>query len=193
MSQSMWNGRMRGALVALAACGMLFSAAESKACADPTAGKPAPIRIPFQDQSEWRQDEGRPPIVGLWHTVYTQTSGLPFNETLKQWHSDGTENENANLPPIGGNVCFGVWKETGPRSVKLHHLGLMFNPPNPADPNCLVGCPLGNFTIDETDTVSKDGKTYTGMFTFKTFNTDGSPTGLVITGTVVATRITVND
>jgi hypothetical protein len=28
-------------------------------------------------------------IVGLWHVVYT-AGGSIFNETLDQWHSDGT-------------------------------------------------------------------------------------------------------
>ncbi len=36
---------------------------------------------------------------GLWRVVYT-AGGSTFNKTLDQWHSDGTEFENAWLPPI---------------------------------------------------------------------------------------------
>lgn len=68
-----------------------------------------------------------------------------------------TEFENAFLPPAGGNVCFGVWKDLGDYRAKLHHIGLMFNPD---------GSLSSIFTVDEKDTVSSDGKTYEGMFDF---------------------------
>jgi hypothetical protein len=48
--------------------------------------------------------------------------------TANQWHSDGTEFENAWLPPDTGNICFGVWKEVAPRTVRLHHIGWLFTP-----------------------------------------------------------------
>jgi hypothetical protein len=55
-------------------------------------------------------------IVGLWHVIYTATSvpisipehpydfspPFPFFESYKIWHGDGTEWENAFLPPTGG-------------------------------------------------------------------------------------------
>ena len=49
----------------------------------------------------------------------------------------------------------------------------------------------GTFTLDETNTVSYDGKTYTGSFEFKTFDLNGN-LGADVTGTIAATRITVN-
>ncbi len=74
----------------------------------------------------------RDPIVGLWHVVYT-AGGKVFNETLDQWHSDGTEFENAFLAPAQGNICFGVWKPTGSHSVSPapHWLDL-----RPFQPHC---------------------------------------------------------
>jgi hypothetical protein len=52
------------------------------------------------------------------------------------------------------------------------------------------------FTIDETDTVASDGKTYKGTFDFKLFdatNVFGTGTPLAeVTGTTAGTRITVD-
>jgi hypothetical protein len=121
-------------------------------------------------------------IVGLWHVVYTAGGSL-FNETLDQWHSDGTEFENAYLPVAQGNICFGVWKTVGTRMVRLHHVGWTYDP--------VAGGPAnGVFTLDESNTISRDGKTYTGSFTFKTYPLTG--TGVEVKGTIAATRITVD-
>ena len=68
-------------------------------------------------EEESYSDGDADPIVGLWHVVYT-SGGKLFNETLDQWHSDGTEFENAFLAPAQGNICFGVWKPTGSHSVR---------------------------------------------------------------------------
>lgn len=140
-------------------------------------------------------------IVGLWHVHYTATYDMnfplnqaapptpfPFLESLKTWHADGTEMENAFLPPIGGNVCFGVWKRITDRMVKLRHVGLMFNPETGAVANV--------FTVDEIDQVSRDGMSYHGAFTFKVYgpdDVDGTGTALAeIRGTTAATRIAVH-
>lgn len=121
-------------------------------------------------------------IVGLWHVIYTANDSL-FAETLKQWHSDGTEFENVNHNPAIGSVCLGVWKQVAVRTVRLHHVGWLFN----AD-----GSSAGTFTQDETDTVSANGMSYTGTFTFKTYDVNGNFSGFEASGTIAATRITVN-
>ena len=113
---------------------------------------------------------------------YTASDGSPFLESFKTWHADGTEFENAFLPPIGGNVCFGVWKEVSHLTVKLHHVGLMFNPD---------GSIKATFTVDELDTVAADNKTYSGTFDFKVFDPSGNLLQEV-KGTTAAMRITVD-
>ena len=55
------------------------------------------------------------------------TTPFPLLFFFKTWHADGTEFENAFVPPAGGNICYGVWKDLGKGTVKLHHIGLMFN------------------------------------------------------------------
>jgi hypothetical protein len=199
----LWSRRF-SALGALIVLGLLFTAAGAKAggCALPyKTGAGAAPAIPFvspHTDGEWNEHAT---IVGLWHVNYTATSDdnfppggsfpptpFPFVESLKTWHADGTELENAFLPPTGGNICFGVWKDLGKGTVKLHHIGLMFN----SD-----GSLSAIFTQDETDTVASDGKTYKGMFDFKLWppSYDAVGTGKPIAevkGTVAATRITVD-
>lgn len=148
-------------------------------------------------------DDRRAPseIVGLWHVLYTatySTSGpLPVPvvppgsftliQSYKTWHADGTEFENAFLPPVGGNVCFGVWKKLDDCSVKLHHIGLMFAPD---------GSVANVFTVDEINRVAPDGRTYSGTFDFKIFpGTDIFGTGTPVQefkGSTLGTRITVD-
>ena len=113
---------------------------------------------------------------------------FPFVESLKTWHADGTEFENAFLPPVGGNICFGVWKEVGKDTVKLHHIGLMF-----ATDSSLSAI----FTDDETNTVASDGKSYKGTFVFKLWPPSYEAVGVgkpiaEVRGTIAATRIAVD-
>ena len=201
--QAFRSGRF-SALVALVGLGLLFTASGAKAAG---CGLPyktgAALSISFlspqanEPLNHQGGEESNKPgsIVGLWHLIYTATSAPPpfptppfkFAETYKTWHGDGTEFENAFLPPGGGNICFGVWKDLGHRSVKLHHIGLMFAPD---------GKISHIFTVDETDTVASDGKTYEGTFDFKLFdptNVFGTgPASAEVTGTTAGTRITVD-
>jgi len=191
------------ALVALVALGLLFTASGAKGAGCGLPYKPGTaLSIPFVSShgnslnlQEDEESNKHASIVGLWHVIYTATSAPPpfpptpfqFVESYKTWHEDGTEFENAFLPPAGGNVCFGVWKELGHHSVKLHHIGLMFA----AD-----GAISNVFTVDETVTVAPDGETYKGNFDFKVFdatNVFGTGTPSVeVTGTTAGTRITVD-
>jgi len=169
-------------------------------CAVPYKTTAAPA-IPFVSPHDNEETNEKAGIVGLWHVIYTGTTddnfppGGPypptpfqFLESFKTWHADGTEFENAFLPPTGGNICFGVWKELHDHTVKLHHIGLMFNPD---------GSMLAIFTVDETDKVASDGKTYNGSFDFKlwppSYDAVGKGTPISeVTGTTAATRISVN-
>jgi len=203
VSRALWSRRFFafGALIVL---GLLFTAAGAKAggCALPyKAGAGAAPAIPFvspQADGEWNEHAT---IVGLWHVNLTANydenfppggpfppTPFPFVESFKTWHADGTEFENAFLPPAGGNICYGVWKDLGKGTVKLHHIGLVFN----SD-----GSLSAIFTQDETDTVSSDGKTYKGMFDFKLWPPSYDAVGVgkpiaEVKGTVAATRITVD-
>jgi hypothetical protein len=195
------------ALVALLALGLAFTSRSATAagCAVPYAAG-APILSPLANPQLADAPNQPFTIVGLWNVNYTgtydnnfplppaapATPPFPFLESYKTWHADGTEFENAFLPPSSGNVCFGVWKDLGRGTVKLHHIGLMFNPDatSPADAVANV------FTVDEIDTVAPNGKTYKGAFDFKIFDaSDVFGTGTPIAevkGTIAATRIIVD-
>ena len=194
-----WGERLRGGaqllgrlfrrgITTLAVAGLVLTAVNAKAACGSFLGPhaAAPVMPMLGQEAAGADSWGAQgaPIVGLWAVVYT-AGGATFNETLDQWHSDGTEFENAYLSPEKGNICFGVWKPIGRRTVRLHHIGWTFDPTNnTANAN-------GTFTLDETNTVSADGKTYTGTFEFKTFDMKGNQ-GADVTGTMAATRITVD-
>ena len=184
-----WGRLSRSFTIALAAMGMLFAATNASAgCGDVKGARSGVAsKMPFLAQlsssvSE-RADAGltNGSIVGLWHVTYS-LGGEFFFESFDQWHSDGTELENANLIPSEGNVCVGVWKQIGVRTVKLNHTGWNFD----ADGN-----PTGTFTIGQTNTVSPHGDSYKGTFDYKIYDVDGNLLQ-ELTGTQTAARITVN-
>jgi hypothetical protein len=157
------------------------------------------VRLELVRDDRNGSDDNGPSIVGLWHLNYTATYDenfppgnpatppFPFLQSYKTWHGDGTEFENAFLPPAGGNICFGVWKDLGHGVAKLHHIGLMFD---------ASGNVSNVFTVDEIDTVAPDGKTYKGTFDFKLFDSTnvygvGAPISEV-KGTTAGTRIPVD-
>ena len=144
-------------------------------------GRDNVVKYPIQERDG---AIGPDTIVGLWHVTYTTSSNAPFGVSFKEWHSDGTEFENIDHSAVIGNVCFGVWKQIAPRTFRLHHTGWTF------DDN---GNPTGFFTIDETETIAPNGMRYNGNFDFKVFDTNGDYIpGTETTGTIVASRITVN-
>jgi hypothetical protein len=184
----------RGGLGLLAAlCLLILPTGAKAACGSfGAAGLTPAIKLPMVAQAATGFpspffEASNPTIVGLWHVIYTNSADQStFNDTFDTWHSDGTEFESAFLAPLGGNICVGVWKPTGLRSVTLHHVGWLFNPSTPA------ATATNTFTVDEEVTVAADNKSYSGRFTFKVWNLDGSPTPVEVTGTIAATRITVN-
>jgi len=211
-----WSGRSF-ALVALAGLALFLTTSSAKAgCAPLPYTKSAAASIPFVsphgDDGQDGDSNGPASIVGLWHLIYTGNTDnnfppggpypptpFPFLESFKTWHADGTEFENAFLPPTGGNICFGVWKDLGHGKVKLHHIGLMFGGPGATPPEDVSNI----FTVDETDTVAADGKTYSGFFDFKLYlpgDCANSASGYVctgapiaeVTGTTAGTRIAVD-
>jgi hypothetical protein len=91
--------------------------------------------------------------------------------TVRILRADGTEFENAFLPPTG-NICFGVWKDSGHGSVELHHIGLMFY---------ALGHVSNMFTQDETNTVAS----YSGTFDFKLWPPNFDAVGVGCSRTII--------
>jgi hypothetical protein len=179
----------RGGLALLAAfCFFIIPAGANAACGSfGTPGIKASIKLPAVAHADlgFPSIFDHPTIVGLWHVIYT-SDGSTFNDTFDTWHADGTEFESAFLAPASGDVCVGVWQQTGVRTIKLHHIGWLFSPSTP------TATATNTFTLDEEVTVAEDNKSYSGKFTFKIWNLDGTFTGKEVTGTIAATRITVD-
>jgi len=146
------------------------------ACGVPLSGQNTQIKLPPLKRATV---PGGDSIVGFWQ-VSLIVGDQVILHTMKSWHDDGTEYDNADLPPIGGNVCEGVWKSTGKRKVHNYHLGWTFDS---------SGNPSGMFVLTEDDTVAKEGNSYTGPFDQKFYDADGNLVN-EISGTVSATRVT---
>ena len=160
---------------------LLLTGIAHAACGDPGNYRPGSLpNFPLVA-------EGRTPlshdnsIVGLWHVVYS-AGGQEFYEAFDQWHSDGTEFENAYVPSVIGNICFGVWKQDDNGDIVLNHIGWSFDPD---------GTPDGYFTLKESNHVNPDGNGYKGKFGYKAYDGNGS---LIFetNGTQVATRISIH-
>jgi hypothetical protein len=129
------NRLKRVAMAAAVFLAVTFAATSAYANCGPVAGtNSAAIKLPalaysgpqLGEQNAEQADAipslgAKHSIVGLWHVIYTVNDSV-FAETLKQWHSDGTEFENVNHNPAIGSVCLGVWKQISVRTVRLHHV-----------------------------------------------------------------------
>jgi len=137
---------------------------------------------------------GSASIVGMWKYQLISKGNTAHNPSIpdgaildfgyQHWHSDGTEFiESGGGPPATGNFCLGVWGQTGYLTYEINHFPIGFDPTS--------GDLINYYNLREQDTLSPSGNSYTGTFTMDTFDTNGNQVDHV-TGTVVATRITVD-
>jgi hypothetical protein len=173
---------------ALAAATALVAAAEtaSAGCSNPGTSNSAAVHmIPGFIVADLAPKISLPPpgpntlaqgIVGTWLVTYT-AGGKPFAQALTQWHNDGTEWENINLPLAGGSMCLGSWKAVDARDVIRFHVGWLFT----------AGLLTGYFTETEKDKLTGTN-TYSGVYDQKIFDLAGHVLA-EIPGTSNAVRI----
>jgi hypothetical protein len=119
----------------------------------------------------------------VWQVTYS-VGGSAWDMSFDSWHADGTENDNDITPPLMSAVCEGVWQLVAPRTASLRHVGWTWDQ---------TGFNLiGPFQLLETNTLSADGNQYTGNFSLQQYDLDWNPVGPPTSGTISATRITVN-
>jgi hypothetical protein len=118
-----------------------------------------------------------------------------FDFGTVQWHNDGTELMiSGGRPPSTGDVCMGVWEQTGPFTYKLKHVALAWvssdTPPplGPVSPAVFVGPAI----IRELITLSHSRDSYEGTFTLDQYASDETTLLEHISGTITGTRITVD-
>jgi len=121
---------------------------------------------------------GSASIVGLWNVTFS-SGGQTVDVAFDAWHSDGTEILNDYTNPIEGNVCLGVYEQTGPRTYKLKHPSWAFD---------TTGTLLGTVVIKENVQVSLDGNSYRGNYTYDIYDTNGTFVE-ELSGQISATRI----
>lgn len=144
------------------------------------------------DDWGWR-DEAR--IVGMWRfelvTPGPDGKAIVVDDGYAQWHSDGTEIQNTGMhAPITSNFCLGVWQQVGRETYKLNHFPLAWSANGQSPANA----------IQLTETVKlTDDDHMTGTFTLKVYpwtTTDsldvGGPAVATVTGTLTATRVTID-
>ena len=179
----LWSSSARTFCVAMTAvCLMFMATASNAACGSRGGTAPsAAVSLPALAALTGAESEHGNSIVGLWHVTYTMADGTFYYESYDTWHSDGTEWESANVSPLIGNICEGVWKQTG-SAIHLDHVGWGFDN---------SGNTIGPFTQIENVVVGGNGNSYRGTFDFKQYDMSGNLLQ-EITGTMTATRITAN-
>jgi hypothetical protein len=120
-------------------------------------------------------------IVGLWNLNFL-ADGTIVDVAFDAWHSDGTEVLNDYTNPINGNVCLGVWEQTGPRTYKLKHPSWYFDG---------TGNLLGTVVIHEVVRLSPDGDSFSGTYTYDIYDVSGNFLE-ELSGQLQATRIKVD-
>ena len=132
-----------------------------------------------------QEGESNASIVGLWSVDFLLPNGDLYDQGFEQWHSDGTELTLDNaVSPAFGNICLGVWKQVGPRTVKLTHVEWNW------DANGKVA---GTFWLWMTATVSRNGRSFTATFKTDSYDLDRNVIPeLHAEGAVRGTRINAN-
>lgn len=147
---------------------------------------PPPLQEATSDgvAGEEPQRGGGPSMTGLWKTVFV-AGGAVVNLGFNTWHSDGTEWAlDGTFPPAGGNVCPGVWERIGRRSYLTVHPAFNYDASN----THVVGIFIERLRV----TISRDGTSYQGDFTWDSYDLQGNLlSDLSVAGRVMGTRIQV--
>lgn len=104
---------------------------------------------------------------------------------FQQYHQGGTETSLSNgLPPVLGNVCLGIWKATGPRTVAVKHVAWNWN----AD-----GTLAGTFELHFDVAIDPEGVSLEGSWSAKNYDREGNHLPeLDAEGIVRGARITID-
>jgi hypothetical protein len=140
-------------------------------------------------------------IVGTWRFTWTSDGTaypqpIPYGAQVDfgthQWHSDRTEIfTSGGRPPSSGDVCMGVWKQTGRFTYKMRHIALAWLSSD-STPSSTPATFLGPAIITESVTLNRAGDRYEGSFTLDQYAKDEVTLIEHISGKVEASRFTVD-
>jgi len=134
-------------------------------------------------------------IVGMWSFQFISKGNLAHMPSIPdgaqldfgytQWHSDGTEILNSGgRAPATENFCMGVWAKTGFFTYQLKHFALGYD--------AVSGALTSRDLIIENVTLDPSGNSFSGTVTIQVYDPTGAHLVDQLTGTVTATRLTVN-
>jgi hypothetical protein len=160
----------------------------------------APANWMNEDKNPTKPPPNGPSIVGMWQitlvsdgTAYPNPipAGLPLDFGTSQWHSDGTEFLiSGGRAPSTGDVCMGVWEQTGAATYKLKHIALGYDSSD-SSPPVVPATFAGPGILRQTVTLSPSGNRFEGSFTIDSYAPDGTTLNEHIGGTVTGVRFTV--
>lgn len=140
-------------------------------------------------------------IVGTWRFNFVSDGnaypvsipyGAPVDFGTQQWHSDGTEFIiSGGRAPSSGDVCMGVWEQTGPRTYRMKHVALAYLSSD-STPSASPATFLGPAIMHEKVVLSPSGKSFEGTFTIDQYAKDETTLIEHISGTVTASRLTLD-
>ena len=159
---------------ALASCADSLSAMAVR-----TTTVPAQHSESEQDSQSYGKHTDNSSIVGLWHVEF-KVNGQTIQEAYQLWNAGGTEVHNPNVDPRGGDVCLGVWTQSG-ETYKLAHRVWNYD---------MSGDFLGTIHLSETLTLGQGGNTLKGSFRSDFYDPTGHHVNTV-TGNVTGRRISV--
>jgi hypothetical protein len=185
------DGFFRSITVAVFATGLFaaFASSASAACPSPLTLKISGVRWPdgraasqpSAIQAAYIFPEREPTIAGLWKVDFL-IDGQVVDQGFDAWHADGTETLNDSVSPAVGNVCLGVWEQTGRRTYELKHPSWNY------DGN---GVAIGIVIIHELITLDRSGNGYRGKVNVEVLDLDEN-TLASVAGEITGKRITVN-
>lgn len=163
---------LRHGLVAVGVVALANASAAAYANCSEFAGRAqrrAPINwIPQREQGAYRlvtvaNDERSPEITGLWHLEFIVDNAV-VDTAYETFMADGNELMVDTTPPAFGNVCNGIWVQTG-RVYKVKHPSFLF------DSN---GSVTGSAIIRTELRLSRKGDSFTGKTTIEIYDVAGN-------------------
>jgi len=147
------------------------------------------------DSDDW----GNSGLVGMWNVTFTSDGtaypaaipyGVVFDFGTIQYHSDGTEFEiSGGRAPSTGDVCMGIWRQTGERTYQVKHIGLSWLSSDSTPPSPTAKF-LGPGKFAETIQLNRKGDRFTGTIIIDQYAADGVTLLEHISGTMAGVRFT---
>jgi hypothetical protein len=161
----------------------LWAQSSNMGCGSYSLPKPSASLKPASLELVSKNDWVGAPITGFWKIQLALPDGTVIEDGYATWHADGTEIINSSRPPISGNFCMGVWKQTGRSKYKLNHFAMGWDA---SGTNF-----IGPTNLREEVVLDRSHNNYSGTFTVDQFDNNGNVLAHV-EGQVTGQRITVD-